>query len=238
MRLQADNPKPAIQRVPVLSFSFRGCWLLGAWALFAPGWAAQAADVETRDFAVLVDGKHAGEAHMTIHRKDDSVTEFACDTDVKVKFLWVTYRYSYRGREVWKNGRLVSFASATNDDGKRFQVTATAQEDGLHVRVNGRERVVSADVWLTSYWTLPEAKRRDEAIPLIDADTGKELECRIRKIGEVQVPVAGELQNATHYQFTGKVAVDAWYDGGERLVRQEWIEDGHRTLLELVRIRR
>jgi hypothetical protein len=216
----------------------RSGWLLAAWAVLAPAWAVQAADIETRDFTVLVDGKRAGEAHMTIHHKDDGVTVFTCDTDVKVRVLFVTYTYSYRGREVWKNGRLQTFASATNDDGKRYQVTANAQEDGLHVTVNGRERVVSADVWLTSCWSLPEAKRRDEAIPLLDADTGRDLECRIRKIGEVQIPVAGELQNVTRYQLTGKVLVDVWYDGTDRLVRQEWIEDGHRTALELVRIRR
>jgi hypothetical protein len=214
-----------------------GGWVV-AWALFVPAWTVRAADVETRDFAVLVDGKRSGEAHMTIHHKDDGSIEFACDTDVTVKVLFVTYRYSYRGRELWKNGRLQSFASATNDDGKRYQVTATTAEDGLHLRVNGHERVVSADTWLTSYWTLPEAKRREEAIPLIDADTGRELECRLRKIGEVQIPVAGALQNVTRYQRTGNMTVDLWYDSAERLVRQEWIEDGHRTSLELLRIRR
>jgi hypothetical protein len=213
------------------------CWL-AAGVVLAGAWQGRAADVETRDFNVIVDGKVRGEAHMTIHRKDDGTIEFACDTDVHVSYLLLKYHYSYRGREVWKDGRLQAFASATNDDGTRYQVTAVAAGDGLHLTVNGSERVVPANVWLTSYWALPDAKRRDELIPLIDADTGRDLDCRIRKIGEVQVPVAGVLQNATRYQLSGKVNVDVWYDAADRLVRQEWIEDGHRTRLELVRVRR
>src|ERR1700692_1039401 len=67
------------------------------------GWAA---DQETRDFRVLVDGKPRGEAHMTFNRQDDGTITMSCDTDVQVRFLLITYKYSYRGREVWKNGRV------------------------------------------------------------------------------------------------------------------------------------
>jgi hypothetical protein len=52
------------------------------------------------------------------------------------------------------------------------------------------------------------------------------------------MPVAGQVQNVNHYRLSGKVAVDVWYDGSERLVRQEWVEEGHRTVLELARVRR
>jgi len=230
---------PEICRLAGRGFS-RGGWLLAMCFTVVPGWTARAADLETRDFRVFVDNKPAGEVHMTIHRKDDGITEVACDTDIVVKILIKKYVYSYRGREAWKDGRLVGFASATHDDGKRFKVTAEAKEDGLHVTVNGRERVIPADCWMTSYWSLPGAKRRDQAIPLLDADNGHELECRINKIGEEQVQVAGEAQNATHYRLTGKLPniPDLWYDSSDRLVREEFIEEGHRTVLELVRIRR
>jgi hypothetical protein len=203
------------------------------------GGAARAAELETRDFALRVDGKPAGQAHMTIHKQDDGTTQVSCDTDVEVRILVVKkYTYSYRGREVWKDGRLQRFASRTDDDGKQFTVSAAAEEGGLRLKVNGEERLVSADSWLTSYWTLPQPKLRDGAIPLIDADTGRDLECRLQFIGAEDVPVAGRVQKANHYRLTGKVQVDLWYDGAERLVRQDWVEEGHRTLLELVRVRR
>jgi hypothetical protein len=214
-----------------------GCVLMGVLAAWAGG-AARAADRETRDFTVRVDDKPAGDVHMTIHHQDDGSTQVSCDTDVFVKVLLIKYRYTYRGREIWKDGRLQRFASTCDDNGKRFEVTAVAEEAGLRVRVNGRERLAPSHTWLTSYWTLPDAKVREGVVPLLDADNGRELECRIQHVGTVQMPVLGQMQNVNHYRLTGKVQVDLWYDGAERLVRQEWMEDGHRTQLDLVRIRR
>jgi hypothetical protein len=200
--------------------------------------AARAADLETRDFVVRVDGKPAGDAHFTIHRQDDGTTQVSCDTDVRVSFLLVKYTYSYRGREIWKNGRLQRFDSTCDDNGKRYQIAAAAEEGGLRVSVNRQERMARADVWLTSYWTLPDPRLRNQVIPLLDADNGRDLDCRLQYVGQVQLPVVGQLQNLHRYRLTGKVLVDLWYDAAERLVRQEWVEEGHRTSLELARVRR
>jgi hypothetical protein len=219
-----------------------GRWLLGAMCVVGGlgGNAAQAADQETREYRVYVDGKPArGGAQMVIQRQDDGTTVMSCTSRITVRVLFVTYNYTYSGRETWKNGRLQRFESSCDDDGKRYEVSAVAEENGLRVRVNGQERLARAESWLTSYWSLPEAKLRDQLIPLIDADTGEDLNCRMQHIGTVQMPVAGVVQNVNHYRLSGgKVKVDVWYDATERLVRQEWVEQGHRTLLELARVRR
>ena len=214
-------------------------WLLVAGAvLLGSGGMARAADVETRDFAVLVDGKPAGDAHMTIHRQDDGSVIMTCDTDIKVSVLLVTYRYSYRGREVWKNGRLQRFDSTCNDDGKRYLIAAMAEGDKVRLRVNDQERLTRGDVWLTSYWAQPPAKVRDQVVPLVDADSGRDLEARVSFVGGERRSVIGKAQTVNHFRLSGKVAVDLWYDVTGRLVRQEWVEEGHRTLLELSRLRR
>jgi len=131
--------------------------LVAAVALLAPaaGTPTRAADIETRDFTVLVDGKPAGEVHMTIHRQDDGSTVMKCDTDITVSKLFIKYVYSYRGRESWKGGRLQRLDSTCNDNGKRYVVSAVAEGEGLRVRVNDQERMARPEVWLTSYWSLP-----------------------------------------------------------------------------------
>jgi hypothetical protein len=217
-----------------------GRWLLGGMcvALSLGGDAVRAADQETRDFRVYVDGRPArGGVQMVIQRQDDGTVQMSCSTRITVKVLFVTYNYTYNGRETWKNGRLQQFASS-GDDGKRFEITAVAEENGLRVRANGQEHLARPESWVTSYWSLPDPKLRDQVVPLIDGDTGRDLACRIQHIGTVQMPVAGQVQNVNHYRLSGKVAVDVWYDTSERLVRQEWVEEGHRTVLELARIRR
>jgi hypothetical protein len=218
--------------------SFR--YLLCAAALLAPAWSAvHAADTETREFHVFVDGKRAGAASMTIARADDSTTTVAADTEVKVTVLGLAaYKYSYRGQETWKGGKLQKFESTCNDDGKRFVVRAVAEAEGIRVKVNNQERMVSSDVWLTSYWSRPDKKVLDQTIPIVDADTGRDLEAKVTYVGQEQLNLAGQALTVMHYKLVGKVNVDLWYDASDRLVRQEWVEDGHKTLLELNKLRK
>jgi len=206
-------------------------------ALGVPG-VGRAADIETRDFNVAVDGKPAGEVHMTIHRQDNGTIQVRCDTDINVNFVIGKYKFVYRGHETWKDNRLVRLDSNTDDNGKRFIVTAVAEATGLRVRVNNVERMAQPEVWLTSYWCLPDPKLRASVIPIIDADNGKDLDGRIQFVATERRAVAGQDVALNHYRLIGKATVDLWYDGTNRLVRQEWTEQGHRTILELNRVRK
>ena len=216
--------------------AWRG-WVAAA-VVFLQAPAARAADIETRDFVVRVSGKPAGEVHMTIHRQDNGQVRMRCDTDIKVNLLVAKYTYLYRGLEVWKDGRVVRFDSNTDDNGKRYVVSAAPEAGGLRVKVNNVERVVPADVWLSSYWCLPDPKLRDQPLAILDADTGRDLDGRLKFVATEKRTVASQNVNVNHYRLTGKVDVDLWYDGSGRLVRQEWVDQGHRTVLELTRVRR
>jgi hypothetical protein len=200
--------------------------------------SGRAADRETREYLVRVDGKPCGNAAFTIERKDDGTTVVSCATDVVVKVFIKKYVYTLRTQETWKDGRLQQLSSQCNDDGKEYQVSATAQKDGVHVRVNGRERIAKPDVWVSSYWTLPDAKLRDGVIAVIDADNGRDMQGRLQNLGAAQIAVAGQVQNVQHYRFNGPNRIELYYDANERLVREEWVEDGHPTILELSGVRR
>jgi Domain of unknown function (DUF6134) len=214
----------------------RRWWFVLASALCLGG-RAGAAEVETRDFTVYVDSKKAGDVHMTINRQDDGATSVSCDTDVRVGAFITLYRYSYRGMEQWKDGVLQRFESKSNDNGKKYTVTAAKAEDGLHVRVNDVEHIAPAEVCLTSYWMQPDAKLANQNMPILDADTGRDLQAKVEFVGPEKYGAEG--QTVQHVRLSGKgVAMDLWFDDAKRLVRQEWTEDGHRTLVDLNRVRR
>jgi hypothetical protein len=200
--------------------------------------AANAAEVETREFQVLVDGKNAGTAQMTIKKQEDGVTIMTCDTDIKVKILIRSFSYSYRGQEIWKDGRLQRFDSRCDDNGKLYNIAAVADGAQLRLRVNNQESTIRGDVWLTSYWRQPDNARVNQLVPILEADTGKEFELRITYVGQEQRAVIGQPQTVQHFRLQGDNPVDLWYDATGRLVRQEWKEEGHPTGLELLRLRR
>ena len=117
-------------------------------------------------------------------------------------------------------------------------MTAASDANSLRVKVNGQDKMSRADVWLTSYWHLPLASQRNGAVPLLDADTGRDINATLQYVGVGPVTFAGQAQNYARYRLTGGVQVELWYDATERPVRQEWVEDGHKSVLELVRVRR
>jgi hypothetical protein len=200
---------------------------------------ARGADVEVREFNVTVDGKPAGEYRMTITRQDDGSVSMACRAEVKVKVLGVTaYSYAYDGVEVWKDARLQTLQSTANDDGKRFRVSAASDGRQLRVTVNGQPKAVRGDVWLTTAWCLPDPRVRNGAVPLMEADDAKEINGQLQPVGSGPINVAGQAITCAHYRLMSSGPHDLWYDAQERMVRQEWVEDGHRTVLELARVRR
>jgi hypothetical protein len=204
---------------------------------------AVAADTEVREFSVHVDGKESGKYRMTINRRDYGTVSMSAEANVRVTRLGITmYRYTYKGTEVWqdaKDGRLLALTSTSDDNGKTFEVNATPDPSGLRVRVNGQPRLVRADVWTMTYWKLPDDRFHNQAVPLLDADTGKDFGGRLTYLGTEKLMAAGQAQACYHFRVQGgPYPVDLWYDAQRRLVRQDFTEDGHRTTIQLIRVSR
>ena len=214
--------------------------LLAGGSLFLPGAGrAAAADAEVRDFTIQVDGKPAGDYHMTIRPQDDGSVSLSAESEVHVAVLLVNvYTYSYRGREVWKDGRLQHFESSGKENGKAFAVSADLGGGELHVKTNGQESVLRADVWTTSCWQLPDARLRNQAVALMGCDNGQLTIGQMQFVGSERLQVAGQEQACGHYRLMRDVPYDQWFDAQGRLVRQEWVSKGHKTVLELARVSR
>jgi hypothetical protein len=71
---------------------------------------------------------------------------------------------------------------------------------------------------------------------LLDSDKGLKLRGEVQYVGKEMMTVAGNRQSCTHYRVSGEVQVELWYDKSQRLVRQEGVDSGHKTLLELTRL--
>jgi hypothetical protein len=211
-------------------------FLLGGSAALAGTSGAE--EVEHRDFAIVVDGKRAGSYHMEITRRDDGISVMSGQADVRISYLVYRYSYRYRGIESWKEGRLQRLDSSCNDNGKAFTVHAVAGNDRVNVHVNGREHPCPAEAWTTTYWRLPDAKLRNQQITLLDSDSGRLLNATLQYVGPTELNVAGSRQNCSRYRVSGDIGAELWYDDQDRLVREDTVEDGHRTVVELVRIRR
>jgi hypothetical protein len=213
--------------------------LIAGGVLSAGASRLSAAGSETRDFNVLVDGKPAGDYHVTVQPQDNGAVAMTLQSEVRVKVLGVTfYSYTYRGREVWKDGRLRHLDSNGQENGKPFTVSAEPDGGGLRVTFNGQVHAAPPNVWTMTYWQLPPAPARDQPLPLLGGHNGQVVDGRLQYLGSERLNVAGQEQACGHYRVTGSTPHDLWYDAQERVVRQEWVVDGHKTVLELTRLGR
>jgi hypothetical protein len=191
--------------------------------------AAPALADDNRTFQVSVDGKPAGQFVIKVADKDGA-TEVTATARVEVKALLGKYRYSLDTSETWKDGKLMGLRSSCDDDGTKHDVTLTSDGTTATLKADGKTIKGGGAAWPTTYWKLPPATG---ALTLIDSDTGKLIPAKLEQVGEDKVRVLGKEQSATKYRLTGGVDVTLWYDAGGRLVRESFVESGHRTVFEL-----
>jgi Family of unknown function (DUF6134) len=212
---------------------FLAATVLVAWSVY-PVWAD---NTEQRDYEIRVDGKPAGKSRLTIADKDDGTTRVNASGKVEVKLLGLTvYSYTVTSSETWKAGQIVELKCSAVEDGKKTDVDAWQAGQELRIRVNGKNsNAVRADVWPSSYWKLADKKYHNNGIAILDADTGREQDGQLRYIGTEAITIGARARDCYHFSVTGiPIPIDLWFDKHHRLVRQEFTESGHKTLVQLL----
>jgi hypothetical protein len=159
------------------------------------------------------------------------------EAEVVLNFVVYRYRYASTGSETWKDGRLIKLANEADYNGDRYVVQGTATKQALHYEVNGETQKAPPEIWAASYWREPDARRIGRKIQLLDSDKGRQLTATVERLDTETVRFDADFIKATRYRLRGDVEVDVWYDKQGFIVRQESVESGHKTLLELTGIR-
>jgi hypothetical protein len=216
------------------AYSARNAVVATAALVAAP--AAVEAD-EIRTFAVTVDDKPGGAYTISTAVAADGTETISVAAAVKVKAILGAYTYELNSVEVWKNGRLVSVESKSNDNGKKHTVSAVQGERGLAVTVNRASRVTGGDVITATGVRLPAADKVRDAV-MFDAEDGSETAVRVEPLGACKVTLNGQQIEGTRFKLTGKdVAAEWWFDKNGRVIRQEMKWDGHKVVLELTGVK-
>jgi hypothetical protein len=198
-----------------------------------------AAEKEQREYSVFIDGKEAGLTTIDIHQQDDGLTYVTTRASVKVQRFVIQYNLTIDSSECWRDGRLIGLKSQTKENGKVTNIAVSPDGMQLRANVNGQERLVPADVWTSTFWKLPDAKFHNKELSLFEIDTGKEFKGQLQYVGTEQLTVLNKLIPCFHFRYTGGASpTDVWFDSQHRLVRQEFVEMGHKTIGQLIRVTR
>lgn len=201
MRLEQTTsafwPRRAVIGALLAGGSLMAARPLKAWAATAPSQGHFAFDIRR-------DGASIG-GHRVSFRRSEGRLEVEIDIDIDVSLAFIPlFAYRHRNREIWQDGRLLALDSETDDDGRRYTVSARAEAGGLWVSGSGGDFLAPADTLPTSYWN----PRTVEQMQLLDSQYGKLLAVQAQLLGEERLE-GGEA--ARRYRLSGDIDLDLWY---------------------------
>jgi hypothetical protein len=198
-----------------------------------------AVDTEQRDYSILVNGKEAGQSRITIAVENDGTTVVTATAQVKFSQLLFNYTYNVESTEWVKEGKLTGLKAKTVENGKHTEVAAAGDGNQLKIKINGQERLGSADVWTSSFWKLADPRFHNKSVPVLEPDSGKEFTGQLQFVGTEQLTFLNQPQSCYHFRVTGgSYPIEVWFDRYHRLVRQEFTDSGHKTIVQLIGLKR
>lgn len=146
-----------------------------------------------RRFSVLSAGDRIG-AHTIAHSVANAETRIHTGIDLAIKALFFTvFAYSHHSEELWRDGRLTSLKSRTEDGGETFDVSGEATPLGFRGVGKGGPFIAPAGTLTSnSLWT-PAAL---EQTAVVDAQHGAVIGVSARRIGDEQIAIGGRTVHA------------------------------------------
>lgn len=163
-------------------------------------------------FTVLRDGTEIGQHRLRFQRDGlDLIVDIDTDLQVRLAGILPVFRFQHEGREVWRNGRLISMDTRTNDDGTRDFVRGRAIGESFAIESAGKRALMKPDILPTSYWNRSLVEHRK--LELLNSQDGRTLSVEIQPAGEELVEAAGMLVWAQRYLIRGDLDQEIWFDG-------------------------
>lgn len=182
--------------------------------LFATATAAAAESSTSYLFEVSYDERPIG-THLFEVERDGPIKRVRSVADFHVRMLFVSlYRYRHEAQEEWREGCLQRLQSRTDDNGRRFEVSAAT--DATALRISRTEPDAGVDVIPAdcagsfAYWDLEQLQRT----ALLNSQTGVLTPVALAFEGEERF--AGEPALRYSLQPAGLPPIVLWYRADTR----------------------
>lgn len=165
----------------------------------------------------------------SIIRAGDTITVHT-SARILVKVLGIVlYRETTDRTERWQGGRLMSFHSATDKNGRASNVTGAADGNAFVVKGPAGTFRAPADVQPPNVWSA----RCLRADTMLSSVSGRVFRARIVDHGQATVPVDGQNRSAHEYEVMTDRPHDVWFDDAGVPLQIKSIEEGQPVRLVL-----
>lgn len=219
---RAGDRRPGLRWIGLCRTGLRR---LGAFCgLIALVLASAAAHAQERlVFDVLRDGEKIGRHHLEFERQDAAL-KVSVETELSVRRVFITvFRYEHKRVERWQDGRLLSLAGMTNDDGEETELSIVLKDKEYTRTVNGQDEQMAGSVGIASLWT----KDVLSGGKLLSAENEEVYRVRADLMGREMIRVGDGEVEADHYRLSGQLSRDVWYGPDGHLAQVRYEDDGY-----------
>ncbi len=195
-------------------------------------WNALAEDLH---YEITIDGVRSGTLTRSVSRLENGQTIHETKASMVYKFLFLSFKYQFRGTETWENGSLISASGDCDDNGTRHRVSWKSSGGGGTLTRNNRTTTLDFPPWPTSGATPPPAEGK---ILTLDPDTGLLRTTALTKAGSDNVRVDGVDSVAAVWKTDLPGDAKYWFAASGILLRQSWQEQGRKVVIQLREITR
>lgn len=196
---------------------------------------ASNAGAEDLHYEITIDGVRSGTLTRSVTRLENGSILHENRASMVYKFLFLSFKYQFRGTETWDNGRLLSAMGECDDNGARHRVQWKSTGTGGTLTRNNRTTSLDQPPWPTSGATHPPGEGQ---FLTLDPDTGLLRTTAFTRAGSDIVRIEGVDTTAEVWKTDLPGGAKYWFTPTGTLSRQSWLEQGRRVDIHLRKITR
>ena len=174
-------------------------------------------DLKRIEFDIYRNNKHIGE-HIFSFTKSDEQISIESEINFIIKKLGIVlYKYHVKGKEVYKDGKLIKFNSRTDQNGKEKYVNLELENDEFIINGSSFKGKTPTNYLLGTWWnhSIVEAEAQ------ISAVSGRIINQKVTFLGKETIKIGNKNYKTLHFNFSStdkklkkdkKLNTDVWYE--------------------------
>lgn len=175
-------------------------------------------------------GKRLG--FQTLHFTSLENGDLQVDVHIEIDFKIIIplFTYTHDNREIWRDGKLISLRSRTDNNGDDEFADLRIEGDRLVGGGTDFADNLEAGLMSTSYFN-PNFIRQTA---LVSSQDGRRLDIGVEEIGRETLVLETGTVEATRFRLSGKLRIDIWYSDDGRWLKSSFTRGGNTLIIEQV----
>ena len=174
-------------------------------------------DLKRIEFDIYRNNKHIGE-HIFSFAKSDEQISIESEINFIIKKLGIVlYKYHVKGKEVYKDGKLIKFNSRTDQNGKEKYVNLELENDEFIINGSSFKGKTPTNYLLGTWWNHSIVESEAQ----ISAVSGRIINQKVTFLGKETIKIGNKTYKTLHFNFSStdkklkkdkKLNTDVWYE--------------------------